>query len=253
MVYRIVCMAVLLLLSVLVMAESAMQHRLVFRSGRVVVGEIVQRNDEVVIVRDSYGARFQYPMSDIQEIIEVSNQKSEVSSQQDETNSRSVTNVKRTSLGFHLAGGVVSLDGLLGGAIAADFRLGANNLCGRHIFLGGQVGYRGLIVDSKTLSLIPIDVVLELPLVQGKHAPMLCANIGYGIGIGGIRGGVNAGLALAYRYHFSRTGALHVGVEAEVQQLSYAPHSITIDTDQTFLSSGGRTAVMGMLTFGILF
>ncbi|MBQ7531100.1 MAG: hypothetical protein IJT12_05285 [Paludibacteraceae bacterium] len=253
MVSRIVLMAVLMLLPLLAVADDAVLHRLLFRSGRVVVGEIVQRNSEVVIVKDGHGARFQYPMSDIQEITELSNQQPEVSTEPAETNSRSVTNVKRTSLGVRVAGGVMSLDGTTGGAVAADFRLGANNLGGRHIFLGGQVGYRGLIGAGKTLSLIPIDVTMDLPLMQGNHVPMLGANIGYGIGIGGIRGGVNAGLTLAYRYHFSRTGAFHIGIAAEVQQLSSAPHSITIDSDQTFLSTGGRTAVMGLLTLGVLF
>ena len=145
------------------------------------------------------------------------------------------------------------MNGLTGGAIAADVRLGANNLAGRRIFLGGQVGYRALLLEGKALSIIPIDVVMELPLMKGEHVPMVGANIGYGVGVAGIRGGVNAGLTLAYRYHFSRTGAFHIGLEAEVQQLSRSPHNVTIEPGQTFLSTEGRTAVMGMLTIGVLF
>lgn len=233
--------------------ESAAQYRLLFHSGRVVVGEIVLRNEEVVIVKDSYGSRFQYPLSDIVEITEILEDKEQQVSGKGETNSRSVSNVKRTSLGVRVAGGLASLDGSLGGAIAADFRLGANNLGGMHIFLGGQVGYRALIVEGRTLSIIPIDVALELPVTQFQHTPMIGANIGYGIGLGGIRGGVNAGLSIGYRYQFSRTGALHVGIGAEVQQLAKATHTITVEPEQTFVSDSGRTAVMGMLTFGVLF
>ncbi len=255
----------LLLLTVPLLAmaqDAAVQHKLVFRSGRVVTGEIIQKNDEVVIVKDAYGARFQYPMSDVVEITEVSNQKTAASNQPaEDKNTRSVTNVKRTSLGFRLAGGVMSLGGTTGGAIAADFRLGANNVGGRHIFLGGQVGYRALMTPEntdgkkavKTLSVIPIDAVMELPLIQGDHVPMIGANIGYGIGVGGILGGVNAGLSLAYRYHFSRTGAFHIGLSAEVQQLARAAHPVTVEPEQTFVSNGGRTAVMGLLTLGVLF
>ena len=232
-------------------AEDTVMHRLLFRSGRVVVGEIVLRNEEVVIVKDTYGARFQFPISDIQEITELKDDEPE--QKQDNKASRSMTNVKRTSLGFRAAGGVASIDGKTGGAVAADFRLGANNLAGRHIFLGGQVGYRALIVENKTLSVIPIDAVLELPVITGTHVPMIGANIGYGIGVGGIRGGVNAGLTLAYRYHFSRTGAFHVGLAAEVQQLASMTHTVTVEPEQDFKSTGGRTAVMGLLTLGVVF
>ena len=255
-------LVLLLALPLMVFAEQAVQHKLVFRSGRVVTGEIVLRNEDVVIIKDGYGTRFQFPMSDIVEITELKEEEPDQKPKED-TQSRSVTNVKRTSLGVRVAGGVACLDGsvtdagkaTLGGAIAADFRLGANNLGGKHIFLGGQVGYRALMAEGKTLSIIPVDAVMELPVITGAHAPMIGVNIGYGIGVGGIRGGVNAGLTLAYRYHFSRTGSLHIGVEAEVQQLAAASHTIGVPDEslQSFLSTGRRTAVMGLLTFGVLF
>ena len=249
---RLLLLMLLVVSPVLAMGEDGgAMHRVLFRSGRVVVGEIVLRNDEVVIVKDSYGARFQFPMADISEITEIKEEEPEHT--ESAKASRSISNAKRTSLGFRVAGGVAAVDGSVGGALAADLRMGANNIAGRRIFLGGQVGYRALMAEGKTLSVIPIDAVMELPLMQADHVPMLGANIGYGIGIGGIRGGVNAGLSLAYRYHFSRTGAFHVGVNAEVQQLSSAAHMVTVEPGQTYASTGGRTAVMGMITLGVLF
>lgn len=251
------CLIVILLILIPVFAmgeESAVLHRVLFHSGRVVVGEIVLRNEDVVIVKDSYGSRFQFPMTDVVEITEVNDKETSQKKEEEEITSRKATNVKRTSLGIHVAGGIVNLGGSIGGAVAADFRLGANNLGGRRIFLGGQVGYRGLMVEKKVYSIIPIDVVTEIPLIQGDHVPMVGANIGYGIGVGGgMRGGVNAGLSFGYRYHFSRTGAFHIGLEAEVQQLAASSHTIEVEPGQKFHSDSGRTAVMGMLTLGILF
>lgn len=251
---------ILLLLIVPLIAMSAdndVTYRLQHRTGRVIVGQIVERNDEIVIVQDSYGARFQYPMTDIVEISEVvaEEQKQEESvSKGKEKKSRTLTNIKQTSPGIHVAGGLLNLGGVTGGAIAVDFRLGANNLGGKRIFLGGQIGYRGLMAEKKVYSAIPIDVVTEIPLMQGNHVPAISANIGYGIGVGGgIRGGVNAGLAFGYRYHFSRTGALHIGLEAEVQQLASVPHVVEVEPGQTFQSESGKTAVMGMISLGILF
>lgn len=254
-VLRRLIVILLILIPVFAMGEeSAVLHRVLFHSGRVVVGEIVLRNEDVVIVKDSYGSRFQFPMTDVVEISEVNDKETSQKKEEEEITSRKATNVKRTSLGIHVAGGIVNLGGSIGGAVAADFRLGANNLGGRRIFLGGQVGYRGLMVEKKVYSIIPIDVVTEIPLIQGDHVPMVGANIGYGIGVGGgMRGGVNAGLSFGYRYHFSRTGAFHIGLEAEVQQLAASSHTIEVEPGQKFHSDSGRTAVMGMLTLGILF
>ena len=251
---RTYVLAWMLMLPLLMMAEDAVMHRLTLRSGREVTGEIVLRNEEVVILKDSRGSRFQYPMSDVQEIVELREDEPEQVQQQDGKTSKSLSNVKRTSMGFHVAGGLVSMSGQTGGAIAADFRLGANNVAQKQIFVGGLVGYRGLLLDGKVLSVLPIDVVMELPLMDGAHVPMLGANIGYGVGLGnGLRGGVNAGLTFGYRYHFSRTGAFHIGVEAEVQQFASAPMSITVVPGQTFVSTEGRTAVLAMVSLGILF
>ena len=252
---RYVLTLAMILVPLLMVADDAVLHRVVFRSGRVMVGEIVMRSDEVVIVKDQRGARFQFPMSDIQEIIELRSDEPEPEVQEAESTkgSRAMTNVKRTSLGFRLVGGVAGLGGVTGAAVGGDFRLGANNVARKQIFLGGQVGYRALIAEGKVLSVMPIDVAMELPLLQGVHVPMVGASIGYGVGIGGPRGGVNAGLSLGYRYHFSRTGALHLALAAEVQQFAKSSYKVSLPTGDTFTSTEGRTAVMGMLSLGVLF
>ena len=249
--HRYVLTILMMLVPLLMLADDAVLHRVVFRSGRVMVGEIVLQNEEVVIVKDSYGARFQFPMSDIREITELKSD--EPQAQKDDKSSRSVTNVKRTSLGVRVGGGVAGIGEKTGGVVAADLRLGANNVAKRHIFIGGQVGYRALMSEGKVLSVLPIDVAMELPLTEGVHVPMIGAALGYGVGIGGPRGGVNAGLSLAYRYHFSRTGAFHIGLSAEVQQLASVGHEVTVDGGQTFTSNEGCTVVMGMISMGVLF
>lgn len=249
---RLVCMMLLCLCTMAVCAEDQVPQRLVFRSGRVVVGEIVMQNDEVVIVKDASGARFQYPRTEIVEITAV--QDEQPKEDEKETASRSMSNVKKTSMGFRIASGVMYMNKLPGMSVAADFMIGANNLANKRIFLGGAVGYRALIQAGKTYSVIPIDAVLELPLLTGsKHAPMIGASAGYGIGVGNFRGGVNAGLSLAYRLHFSRTGSFHVGWQVEVQQLARFPHEQQVAPGQSFATDSGITALSGMLTLGLLF
>ena len=248
---RLVCLVLLCSFTVAVCAEEQVPQRLVFRSGRVVVGEIVMQNDEVVIVKDASGARFQFPRADIQEITAV--EEEQPKADEKESASRAMSNVKKTSMGFRAGSGVMRLNEQTGIAVAADFMIGANNLANRRIFLGGAVGYRALMQAGKTYSVLPIDAVMELPLMTGKHTPMIGAAVGYGIGIGNILGGVNAGLSLAYRLHFSRTGSFHIGVQAEVQQLARFPHSQQVEPGQSFATDSGATALSGMLTLGVLF
>ena len=232
-------------------AEEQVPQRLVFRSGRVLVGEIVMQNEDVVIVKDASGARFQFPRADILEISAI--QADQPADDQKEAASRVMSNVKKTSMGFRAAGGVMRLNGQTGASVAADFMIGANNLAGRRIFLGGAVGYRALMLAGRTYSVLPIDVAMELPLLTGRHTPMIGAAAGYGIGIGNILGGVNAGLSLAYRLNFSRTGSFHIGLQAEVQQLARFPHMQEVEAGQTFETKSGQTALSGMLTMGVLF
>ncbi len=248
---RLVCLVLLCLFTMAAVAEDQVPQRVVFRSGRVVVGEIVMQNDEVVIVKDASGARFQFPRADIEEITAV--QDNQPKEEEKETASRSVSNVKKTSMGFRVASGYMYMNDRSGISVAADFMIGANNIANRRIFLGGAVGYRALIQAGKTYSVLPIDVVMELPLMTGKHTPMIGASAGYGIGIGNFLGGVNAGLSVAYRLNFSRTGSLHVGYQFEVQQLARFPHEQYATAGQWFATESGVTALSGMLTIGILF
>ena len=78
---------------------------LVLRTGARVRGSIVFRNEEVVIIRDAEGARFQYPTTDIAEILT-----EETQNESDETiNGQMVNdqmvNSKKASILIEVAGG----------------------------------------------------------------------------------------------------------------------------------------------------
>ena len=78
---------------------------LVLRTGARVKGTIVFQNDEVVIIRDAEGARFQYPTTDIAEILT-----EETQNESDETiNGQMVNdqmvNSKKASILIEVAGG----------------------------------------------------------------------------------------------------------------------------------------------------
>ena len=57
----------IVLLSLLALCAHA--ETLLLHTGARVKGEIVFRNEEVIIIRNADGARFQYPRADVKEII----------------------------------------------------------------------------------------------------------------------------------------------------------------------------------------
>ena len=204
------------------------------RSGQTVSGEVMLQNEEVIIIKTSTGARFQYPMADVLSVLETVESVTDTVVQPAAT----ATSGRKASLVLRLAGGWAGAGG--------DIRIGANNVANKHIFIGGQVGYRALWTGGKLYHVIPITIAAVIPLMPTKHAPFIGTQIGYGIGLAGSQGGLNAGLSVGYRYQLSSTTAVQIGLYAELQQLAKAKNTIQVE-DTPFTESTGRTAgLIGM-------
>ena len=123
---------------------------LVLRTGTRVKGTIVFQNEEVIILRDADGARFQYPRADVQEIIaddkngQMPNDSINVpyseADRMNEVNKEMVNDQmvnKKASILLELAGGaaVKPLESA-GGAVSVDLLVGSHHIKDRHIFIG---------------------------------------------------------------------------------------------------------------------
>ncbi|HOO18887.1 MAG TPA: hypothetical protein PK296_01715, partial [Paludibacteraceae bacterium] len=49
-------------------AQEIVHDKLILKSGDIYVGEIILKNDEIVILQTTDGTRYQFPFSDIKEI-----------------------------------------------------------------------------------------------------------------------------------------------------------------------------------------
>ncbi len=238
--------SVVLSLSVLSTAYcSAEEIRL--RSGGTLQGEIIFRNEEIVVLKDATGARFQYPMSEVDSIYIVAEQPR----QEEESNQHS----KKVSLVLSAGAGASFLPRSgCGATFGMDLAIGTANLFDRRIFVGGAFGYRGMFFDNRYLSsacnFLPLQVRFEAPFIIHKHAPQLGIGLGYAIPVGkNIKGGLLAEAQIAWRYQYSDRSALIISLYAEAinarltatEYISNLPYSV--DGPHTFCNTGAKITI----------
>lgn len=204
----------LLALCVCVHAET-----IILRTGARVQGTIVFQNEEVVIIRNAEGARFQYPKSDVAEI--VSEEKIPESRNPEITREDpEIKTSKKASILLEIAAGGASIPNqMMGAAVSADLLVGSHHIGDRHIFVGGGLGYHGLFVEGDKYNFLPIQAVIRMPFMETKHAPVFGMGVGYGIALSkNYIGGLYAGVDLGYRYQLNPKTALGAVFYTQFQQ-----------------------------------
>jgi len=209
------------------------------RTGARVEGTIVFQNEDVVIVRDYEGARFQYPRADIAEILTQEVQ-AEV---KDTVVAEEVKITKKATILLELAGGAaVRPNEKTGAGFSVDFLVGSHHIGDRHLFVGGGLGYHGLFIKGEKYNFLPIQAALRLPLMEQKHAPVFGASLGYGVALGkSYTGGLYAGMDFGYRCQLNPRTAMAVVFFAQFQQATMEIKQIV--EDNPFTNKVGRNLV----------
>lgn len=220
------------------------------RSGKVLRGTVLLRNDEVLILRDQNGARFQYPAAEIVSVEDDSAEPetpAEVKPAAEKTVSKS-----RVALRLTLNGGGVFSPGYdNGGGVGADLWIGSRRIGGRRVFLGGGVGVQTALLPDRKGIYIPLQAVMSMPLTDGKHAPEIGLGLGYGFTTHHTKGGLTAHMALSWRYQFSEKSALLLGARVTFQADDF-PVTETQDGVE-YSGTLGRSLVHVGLNLGIEF
>lgn len=204
----------LLALCVCVHAET-----IILRTGARVQGTIVFQNEEVVIIRNAEGARFQYPKSDVAEIVSEDkipeSRNPEITREDPE-----IKTSKKASILLEIAaGGAAVPNQMMGAAVSADLLVGSHHIGDRHIFVGGGLGYHGLFVGGDKYNFLPIQAVIRMPFMETKHAPVFGMGVGYGVALSkNYIGGLYAGVDLGYRYQLNPKTALGAVFYTQFQQ-----------------------------------
>ncbi len=205
----------ILLLTILCSVALCAETCIVLRSADAVIGTIVFQNEEVIVIKDIKGNRYQYPMSEVERIEEVAE---EVPAPEPEA--------KPSKVGAMLqikGGGLVdsALPTAWGGNASGKLIIGAKDVLGKRIFLGGGLGYEALIIADKTFSMLPLELYAAVPFLQTKHAPYCGLGVGYNVTLQKKQiGGLFAEIDFGWRVQVNTKTALMLGVNAHFQQLT---------------------------------
>lgn len=231
----------------------------VLKSGKTLSGQILVQNEEVLIIRDSSGARYQFPMQDIKSITSSAATSTEKTVEASEEAQKATSSAeKKAALSIEVSGGGLYIDSQSqGGFAAADLIIGTRQLLGKSILLGGSIGYIGAFSRKNRYNILPICLSMRVPLLEGKHAPMIGANIGYGVALSkAYLGGIHAGADVAYRYTMKNKSSLSIGLNVRFQQLT-TPVTDTIRFDEgttdSFTHNAGRNIVAYGVKLGFIF
>lgn len=230
----------------------ARAETLVLRTGARVQGSIVFLNEEVVIIRNAEGARFQYPREDVARII-TDEEKDTVQTAQQAQEEEEIKTAKKASILLELAGGAAVKPGeAAGGGFSADLLVGSHHIKDTHLFVGGGLGYHGLFFGNERYNFLPIQLALRMPLIEAKHAPVVGAALGYGIALSKeYLGGIYAGLDFGYRCQINPRTAIALVAYAQFQQATVT-NTITIDGNE-FSQKAARNLITSGLKLALYF
>lgn len=239
----------------LVCALCACAETILLRTGARVKGEIIFQNEEVVIVRDASGARFQYPKSDV-ERIEVKDESSELredDSEELKVEEEEIAVSKKASILLELGGGAACVPGeAVGGGFGVDLLVGSHHIGSRHLFIGGGLGYHGMFIGAEQYNFLPVQAAFRMPLTEEKHAPVFGVAVGYGIALSGdYTGGLYAGMDFGYRCQLNEKTALALVAFAQFQQANIRVREVV--DGASFINNVGRYLVLPGLKFALYF
>lgn len=245
---RLYILLVLCLLSV----SYAHARTIILRTGARVSGTVVFENEEVVIIRNAEGARFQYPRAEIVQIVEDEKKDDGMNGLEDE-GKEEATKTKKVSLLLELgAGAAVLPNEAAGGAFHVDMLVGSHHIGDKHMFLGGGFGYHGLFFGANKYHFMPIQVALRVPFLETKHAPFFGASVGYGIALSkNYMGGIYAGIDFGYRYAINPKTAVTVTFFTQLQQAKISTTEI-IESEQ-YTNTSGRVFITPGIKLGLYF
>ena len=224
---------------------------IILRTGARVKGTVVFQNEEVVIVRNEEGKRFQYMRSDVEEVLSddaVVEEEMKVEEAEED-----ITTPKKASILLELScAPAIMVPFSTGGNAGVDFLAGTHHIKDKHIFIGAGIGYHGYFMDGYTYNFLPIEAKISVPFIEAKHAPLFGFAIGYGIALSkDYIGGIYTGLDFGYRYQINPKSALAVLVFASFQQARLNVNEM-ID-GSTYTNRTGRNFVTPGIKFALYF
>ena len=239
----------MLIISITAFAQGAVNEKIVLESGKSYTGEIVFRNDEVIILKLNDGTRFQFTTNDIQKIEPIT---------ADNTQKSNNDNQKELIFSgiIELTGGVAAAHYKTSGVMfsSASIAFGSDNFGNGTFFLGvgTSIFSAYLSTPETTLSFIPLYIKGRKIFRRSIVSPYLAMDMGYAFVSakdfeGGIYSKINIGIQRRITYKTSIFGGAHLGVTG------FGGNLTEQNANGSFTYYGKTAFVSGGLSMGIQF
>jgi len=205
-----------------VMAQTTMQDKVILKTGEVYVGEIVFRNQDMLMIKIQNGNRYQFPLSEIKEL----GKEKRVSSEKIKPD---VVEGKRGENNFcgmiEFAGGISRSKYVFGGSpnMQVSLLFGTKKNNGKNMFLGAGVGFNSTHPGAslEPIRFLPLFFRLQNTLTSKRTVPYLGMDVGYAFGLkSDYSGGVLVKLSAGVAYKLNPKTFFFAGVFVGVQSLS---------------------------------
>ncbi|MBR1631972.1 MAG: hypothetical protein IJ680_08955 [Paludibacteraceae bacterium] len=246
---KIVTRIILLLLLSIPLTLNASDVRILLHGGSVVQGQIVVQTDDVIIVQDHQGRRYQFLRNQVEDITEVQAEAVSIADTSQAQPSNVVLYVQASAALCHTVVRPTSP------AFGVDLMVGHNDLLHRRIFVGGGIGYENIILgESSNWQMLRLLAAARMPLFTTPSPPFAGLQAGYGWAVGSrphqVSGGVTAAFDLGWQWRFSQRSSLYVSIFCDMQQYQSNKAETSIDQN-VYTYSAHRTAATGGLRIGI--
>lgn len=211
---------VILLLNSFVMSsqELIQKDKITLNTGEVFIGEILVRNNELIMLKTIDGGRYQFQLSEIKivekELIPV---KSNINTKE------SIPSTVNFSGVFEFLGGVSTAKNCFNTSPNAQLSLifGNKNLFNKNLFLGLGVGINNTIVspNSSSMAFLPVFIRLQSTVNKARTSPFFGMDAGYAFALtqsydGGFLVKVTAGISHKISYKSYLTLGIYAGVNS---------------------------------------
>ena len=235
-------------------SQNAEVDKVLLRSGEAYFGEVLLRNDELVMIKTQDGARFQFPVSEIKSIEKVT-----VADALRHINSEKVNN----AVGNEQLSGMLEIAGAVGlaknkfdaaplGQISLSF--GRRMLADKTLFIGIGTGIMSFIrpSGSEPFSFIPVFFRIKNNFRTQPNSPFFLFDGGYSFAVGKEHsGGLYTRISAGIQRSFSAKTTVFVGGFSSYQ--AFSSQLIETVDSQPFSYYGNAVAMNFGINAGILF
>ncbi len=222
--------------------------KITLKSGAVFVGEVILKNDELIMLKDNTGARFQFALPEIEKI-ETANVESS-----DTTNKEKIENTQNNNFcgQFELSSGNASARKAFGSVSASQEGLtfGNRKSFGKDLYVGIGAGY--FRIADANLGLIPATLKIQTYTSKNRTSPLVGFESGYAFSTTkSYNGGPFAKISFGINHRLSYKSAIYAGISAGVYSISGKLSEST--QNGTFTFDGVTTINALGLKFGFQF